>query len=181
MSGQQKPRHRNKGEPQMRYSLSFSKCYLSQLVLSAASSRWQCPQTSGQPLARWGPALAGPEHMQQAYKTKNQHLSRRKSHGQRSLVGYTVHGVAKESDTTWQVNNNSKFMYRLYLKFLSELTHSTSQQLYIISNIIILGMRQPQGLCTCSFLSKKHQLHARLILYIIQTSDQISSSKRRLF
>ena len=23
-----------------------------------------------------------------------------KSHGQRSLVGYTVHGVAKESDTT---------------------------------------------------------------------------------
>ena len=51
----------------------------------------------------------------------------------------TVHGVAKESDTTWQVNNSSKFIHRLYLKFLSELTHSTSQQLYLISNIIILG------------------------------------------
>ena len=54
----------------------------------------------------------------------------------------TVHGVAKESDTTWQVNNNnSKFIHRLYLKFLSELTHSTSQQLYLITNMIILGMR----------------------------------------
>ena len=27
-------------------------------------------------------------------------------HGQRSLVGYIVHGVAKESDTTERLNNN---------------------------------------------------------------------------
>ena len=27
-------------------------------------------------------------------------------HGQRSLVDYTVHGVAKESDTTERLNNN---------------------------------------------------------------------------
>ena len=30
---------------------------------------------------------------------------RGKSHGQRSLAGYTVHGVAKKLDTTYQLNN----------------------------------------------------------------------------
>ena len=29
-----------------------------------------------------------------------------KSHGQRRLVGYIIHGVAKELDTTCQLNNN---------------------------------------------------------------------------
>ena len=33
-----------------------------------------------------------------------------KSHGQRSLVGYIVHGVTKESDMTYQLNNNHMFM-----------------------------------------------------------------------
>ena len=37
----------------------------------------------------------------------------RKSHGQRSLEGYIVHRVAKESDTTQQLNKNNKVYFNL--------------------------------------------------------------------
>ena len=40
-----------------------------------------------------------------------------KSHGQRSLVGYS-HGVPKESDTTYWLNNNSLCMPRLLSQFI---------------------------------------------------------------
>ena len=33
----------------------------------------------------------------------------RKSHGQRSLAGY-IHGVAKESDMTWRLNNKNNII-----------------------------------------------------------------------
>ena len=41
-----------------------------------------------------------------------------KSHGQRSLVGYTVHGVAKELDMIWCLNNN-KHTYLIICNYKS--------------------------------------------------------------
>ena len=42
-----------------------------------------------------------------------------KSHRQRSLAGYTVHGVAKESDTIWRLNDNNKYIYLIKCNYKS--------------------------------------------------------------